>query len=569
MILMNAAERFQQEVDQSVRAGNGVIFCRSDDPNRVMQLLSPLTMQYDNVGKGMALWNITDGLSELNTGNSINAPVEKTDSKFAKKETGTKPAIGAKDTLDSFADIDNPMLKDYNHLIMMWLNMVMDEAKPFMQKLFNLHTELTMVRKEDDNMGRRLYIIVPEHWDAPQELNDIPMINLQLPVSEELAEMAGDFLNADDEVIADPLKPFNFNDDEIISIGDAGVGMRCSTFMDSVLRVSNMRPKYDGNQMSSEEFALEIRDIKIKEVNKHAALHYETNLVNEEDVAGLDRIKLQCAIDRSALTAGAKLRGVRVPKGSFLAGSPGVGKSYVAKMMAYILGIPMIHFNLNAVHGKYVGESGKNLRAALDIIKAQGKVLVLIDEVEKVVSKGQSGDSGASQGVLGELLTFMNDNDSGCYFVLTANNTAGLPPEMLRSGRIDNSWFVDIPNEVEREASFKIHIGKAGIDIPNDLNLAVEASEHYTHADIEEHVVKAVRVRNHFHGDTNITGADILTEMEDFVPQNIKFASDYNRMTEWASLYAKPASSPPQSNNVVSDAVAVEAAPRQRSRVVR
>lgn len=188
--------------------------------------------------------------------------------------------------------------------------------------------------------------------------------------------------------------------------------------------------------------------------------------------------------------------GVENPKGVLIAGVPGCGKSLNAKAAAAMFEVPLLRMDMGRLMGKYVGESEGNLRKAIALAEAIAPCVLWIDELEKAfagIGKGQGGSEVTTR-LFGNFLTWMQEKESPVFVMATANNITDLPPELMRKGRFDEIFFVDLPNKEERKKIFEIHIGKrrkndlAGID----LNKLVEKTDGYSGADIEGVVKDAI-----------------------------------------------------------------------------
>ena len=188
--------------------------------------------------------------------------------------------------------------------------------------------------------------------------------------------------------------------------------------------------------------------------------------------------------------------GVENPKGVLIAGVPGCGKSLNAKAAAAMFEVPLLRMDMGRLMGKYVGESEGNLRKAISLAEAIAPCVLWIDELEKAfagIGKGQGGSEVTTR-LFGNFLTWMQEKESPVFVMATANNITDLPPELMRKGRFDEIFFVDLPNKEERKKIFEIHIKKrrkkdlVGID----LNKLVDKTEGYSGADIEGVVKDAV-----------------------------------------------------------------------------
>lgn len=235
-----------------------------------------------------------------------------------------------------------------------------------------------------------------------------------------------------------------------------------------------------------------IAEEKRQIIRGSGALEYYTANESVSDVGGLELLKDWLRLREVAFRDQAKAYGLPPPKGIALIGIPGTGKSLSAKMVASLWRLPLIRFDVGAVFGSLVGESEANVRKALHLAGAVAPCVLWIDELEKALATGD-GDSGTSKRVLGTLLSWMQDKKQPVFIVATANDIERLPPELLRRGRFDEIFFLDLPNRREREAIFDVHIRKRKRD-PKAFELPrlAATAEGYVGAEIEQAVIDAM-----------------------------------------------------------------------------
>jgi len=214
------------------------------------------------------------------------------------------------------------------------------------------------------------------------------------------------------------------------------------------------------------------------------------------DIAGLQRLREWLAKRKSALTPEGQKFGLVPPKGILITGVQGCGKSLAAKAVAGEWGFELARLDAGALYDKFIGESEKRLRKALDLAQKMAPLVLWIDEIEKAfASAGSSGDAdaGLSQRLLATLLTWMQDRESGVFLAATSNNISVLPPEMLRKGRFDEIFFVDLPNPATRTELFALHLKKRGRDAARfDLQKLSAASDGFSGAEIEQAIASGL-----------------------------------------------------------------------------
>ncbi|AZQ11749.1 AAA family ATPase [Shewanella khirikhana] len=231
-----------------------------------------------------------------------------------------------------------------------------------------------------------------------------------------------------------------------------------------------------------------VNQAKFRLMDMDGVLRYEYDTSSFADIAGLHNLKEWL----KARAPAGRDASAPPPKGIMLLGVQGSGKSLAAKAVAGVWQRPLLRLDMGALYNKYIGETEKNLRQALELADLMAPCVLWIDEIEKGISGGSS-DEGTSQRILGALLTWMAERKSDVFLVATANDIQALPPELMRKGRLDEIFFVDLPDEEIRKAIFLIHCKKRGVDVTNmDLGLLSRSSHGFSGAEIEQGVISAI-----------------------------------------------------------------------------
>ncbi|HXN51740.1 MAG TPA: AAA family ATPase [Candidatus Acidoferrum sp.] len=261
------------------------------------------------------------------------------------------------------------------------------------------------------------------------------------------------------------------------------------------------------------------------------------------DVAGLRRLRDWIAKRKSALTPEGRRFGLEPPKGILITGVQGCGKSLAARSVAGEWGYEMARLDAGALYDKFIGESEKNLQKALELAQKLAPMVLWIDEIEKAfASAGSSGDAdaGLSQRLLATLLTWMQDRESGVFLAATSNNISALPPEMLRKGRFDEIFFVDLPSVEVRSALFVLHLKKRGRDVASfDLSKLADASQGFSGAEIEQAIVAGLYTA--FSLKQQLTTEILVAEIRGTQPLSVTRAEDIQAIRDWAKTRAVPA----------------------------
>lgn len=263
-------------------------------------------------------------------------------------------------------------------------------------------------------------------------------------------------------------------------------------------------------------------------------------------VGGLDALKSWLEGRKNAYTPEAKAYGLPAPKGAMLVGIPGCGKSLSAKAIATAWGCPLLRLDLGALKSKFVGESEGNLRKALNVINSVGRCVVWMDEVEKALAGATQGgaDGGVSSDALGTVLSWMQERSGEAFVIATANDVSALPPELLRKGRFDELWFVDLPTLKERveivKAALRSHgRGNAKIDA---LKVA-EACVDFTGSEIAAIVPDALYAAFAQKG-REIKTDDLIAAASTVVPLAKTSSEKIAKLREWAAGRARRATTP-------------------------
>lgn len=261
------------------------------------------------------------------------------------------------------------------------------------------------------------------------------------------------------------------------------------------------------------------------------------------DIAGLQRLREWLAKRKNALAAEGQKFGLVPPKGILITGVQGCGKSLAAKAIAGDWGFELARLDAGALYDKFVGESEKKLHKALDLAQKMAPLVLWIDEIEKAfASAGSSGDAdaGLSQRLLATLLTWMQDRDSGVFLAATSNNISALPPEMLRKGRFDEIFFVDLPNVSVRAALFALHLKKRGRDATSfDLEKLAVASDGFSGAEIEQAIASGLYTA--FAAKQQLSTDILLAELRSTQPLSVTRSEDITAIRDWARTRAVPA----------------------------
>ncbi|MGB1906148.1 MAG: AAA family ATPase, partial [Spongiibacter sp.] len=271
---------------------------------------------------------------------------------------------------------------------------------------------------------------------------------------------------------------------------------------------------------------------KFELLDMDGVLSFEYDTENFANVGGLSRLRDWLGKREQAFQSSAK----DSPKGIMLVGVQGGGKSLAAKAVAGLWGLPLLRMDMGAMFNKFFGESERNVRDALKLAETMSPCVLWIDEIEKGIV-ADDNDGGTARRVLGTLLTWMAEQRKPVFMVATANDIQRLPPELIRKGRLDEIFFVDLPSQAVREDIFRIHLAKREHEANSfDLPALAQAAEGFTGAEIEQAVVSAgytARAR-----EESLSSAHIIGEVGNTVPLSITMSEQLAALRHWCQSRA-------------------------------
>lgn len=277
-----------------------------------------------------------------------------------------------------------------------------------------------------------------------------------------------------------------------------------------------------------------ILQAKRRIIERSGVLEYFPHDHNLGDVAGLTELKawLRKRQDAFEDPRRAAEYGLSAPKGLLLIGVQGCGKSLCAKAVAAEWQLPLIRLDPSNLYNRYVGESEKNLKRAIRLAEAMAPVVLWIDEIEKALSQ-EDAAGGPAQRIFGTFLAWLQDKKENVFVIATANDISKLPPELLRKGRFDEIFFVDLPEAEARRRIFEIHLGRRKRD-PSKFDLArlVDLTDGFSGAEIEQAVVSALYTA--FSDQEEVTTEAITHEIELTRPLSVTMAERIDALRSWA-----------------------------------
>ncbi|MDH3351327.1 MAG: AAA family ATPase [Gammaproteobacteria bacterium] len=275
-----------------------------------------------------------------------------------------------------------------------------------------------------------------------------------------------------------------------------------------------------------------VMQAKYELLNRGGALQFEYDTARFSDVGGLTRLKEWLSRRRSVFRGDDSVAHLDAPKGILLLGIQGCGKSLAAKATAGIFGVPLLRLDFGTIYDKYHGETERKLRESLNTADVMSPCVLWIDEIEKGIA-GRGGETGTTQRVLGTFLTWMAERQSQVFVVATANDISALPPELVRKGRFDEIFFIDLPDSTSRASILAIHLTRRDQRLGDfDVEALADAMQGFSGAEIEQAVVAAFYAA---HAQKEALATEhILIEAQQTRPLSIVMQEQIHGLRLWA-----------------------------------
>ena len=482
----------KNEITLLLRAGAPVLILETHEERRAVTLLKTISL---DLGLPIFTWSVTSGMQREDL---------MLDPQPHLKEPGQVLAhIRASDFDGVYVLLDfHPYLKDPLHV--------------------RLLKELAM----DFDKGQSKIVLISHELDAPAELERLSTrFELALPSDADLRDIIRE------EAV-------------IYTNRNQGAPVRCDdATLEQLLRSVRGLPAGDARRLVTaaivddgaitESDIPEIMEAKHKLLNLDDVLGFELETSNFADLAGMKKLKKWLLQREKFFHGSIDLPGMAPPKGILLLGVQGCGKSVAAKAVAGVWRVPLLRLDIGRLYNKYYGETEKNVRSALHTAEVMAPCVLWIDELEKGIAGGGDNDDGLSRRLLGTLLTWMAENRAPVFIVATSNNIEQLPPELVRKGRLDEIFFVDLPNADIRAEIFTIHLGKRGLDASKfDLPQLAASSNGFSGAEIEQLVVSAIYATHS--RNAGVTTEDLQREIAKTRPLSVVMAERVAALRHWA-----------------------------------
>ena len=501
---------FQTELETLIRARYPILYILSSEEMRVQRLIVDIALKRQ---KKVFEWSYSTGI--VPAGTSIQSQKH--------RNASTKEPLAA---LDQVIEQIEPAI------------FVFKDFHPFLTRNnFAVTRKLKEIALHLKNSFKTIVLVSPI-LEIPTELEkEITLLNHPLPSREDLADLL-------DKIIAD-VQQFQ---QVKIELDDTGRDRLLQAALGLTLgEAENVLAKIivKSERLSAEDIN-EVFAEKQQIIRKSGLLEYYATNENFENVGGLNVLKDWLARRAVAFTPEAREFGLPFPKGILMLGVQGCGKSLCAKAISNLWQLPLLRFDMGRMFGSLVGSSEENVRRAIAVAESVAPAILWVDEIDKAFAGSQGSgvtDGGTTARVFGTLLTWLSEKTAPVFVVATANDISQLPAELLRKGRLDDIFFVDLPGLEERKDIFKIHINRRRRDAAKfDLETLAGGSAEFSGAEIEEAVNSALY--DAFYAKQDLTTENIKTSLSQTVPLAKTMDEQISRLRRWAEGRARNASVP-------------------------
>lgn len=398
----------------------------------------------------------------------------------------------------------------------------------FLLKDFNRFLTDVSVSRKLKNISRILklqpktIIILSSEINIPKELQDlITILSFQLPNEGEISKELNRLINSLNLEISSQL---------LESLTRACQGLSLERIRRVLSKIIVTYKKIDENSISL------LLSEKKQIIRQTEILEYWSTDENIQKIGGVDDLKEWLKKRKTAFSVQASNYGLPMPRGLLLIGIQGTGKSLTAKAIATEWQLPLLKLDVGKLFGGIVGESEARLRQTIEVAETLSPCILWIDEIDKAFSNTESkGDSGTSNRVLGTFISWLSEKTKPVFVVATANNVELLPLEIIRKGRFDEIFFLDLPQEQDREEIFKIHLQEFrpnSWETFNYLKLA-KLSEHFSGAEIRQSVIEGMYQA--FYEKREFNTKDICKALKDLIPLAQLETNQMLKLQKWAS----------------------------------
>jgi ATP-dependent 26S proteasome regulatory subunit len=499
---------FKTEIETLIRARYPILYIISSEEMRVQNLVVDIAKKRN---KKAFEWSYSTGI--VPSGTSIQSQKN--------RSAATKDPLMALDQVIEMVEPAIFIFKDFH---------------PFLTKTnFAVIRKLKEIALHLKNSYKTIILISPV-MEIPTELDkEVTVLNYPLPAREDLSELL-------DKIIED-IKQFKKVVVDLDEVGrerllQAALGLTLGEAENVFAKIIVKEERLTGRDVN------EVFSEKQQIIRKSGLLEYCATEESFDQVGGLAVLKEWLNKRALAFSKEARAFGLPAPKGILMLGVQGCGKSLCAKAVSNQWQLPLLRFDMGRMFGSLVGSSEENVRRAISVAESVAPAILWVDEIDKAFAGAQGSgatDGGTTARVFGTFLTWLSEKTAPVFVVATANDISQLPPELLRKGRLDEIFFVDLPVREERVEVFRIHLQKRQRD-PSKFNIEAlaAASTDFSGAEIEEAINSALY--DAFYTQKDITDEHVLTALAQTVPLAKTMDEQINRLRSWAEGRARNAS---------------------------
>lgn len=404
-------------------------------------------------------------------------------------------------------------------------------------------------------MKKNVIFISPELLIPDDMQKEISVFEFPLPAVDEIKEKLNEM------PLANTAVENCLSEEEKEKLSKAALGLTLQETENAFARAM-----VEDGKMSISDIDI-IFDEKNQVIRKTGILEFVKSDLRLEDIGGLENLKRWLQKRNNTWLDSARKYNVPAPKGVLITGVPGCGKSLTAKAMSAIWQLPLLNLDMGKIFSGIVGSSEENMRRAIRTAEAVAPSILWVDEIEKGLSgHNGTGDSGTGSRVFGTFLTWMQDKTAPVFVIATANNISNLPPELLRKGRFDEIFFVDLPTRLERKDIFKVHLKKrlthseiaggilAGDEINQHmLDMLADQTEGFVGAEIEQIVISALYEA--FFQNRALEIRDLQEVISNMIPLSVTQGEQIKMLRDWANVRAVAATAKEDLVDYVAEAV--------------
>ncbi len=386
-----------------------------------------------------------------------------------------------------------------------------------------------MVRNLSVELRQRPHtlVICSGHWTPPKDLDEaLTILDLPLPQEPEIRTLLSNIAQVSRSDL----------DSEVLE----ELTHACSGLSEARVRQVAARALAQRGQLGREDLA-EVLEEKRQSVARSEVLEYFVTNAKPSDIGGLDALKGWLDQRHQAFSDEARNFGLPLPRGVLLVGPQGTGKSLTAKAIAHSWSMPLLRLDVGRLFAGLVGASEARTRETILRAEAMAPCVLWIDEIDKGFGGDARSDGGTSQRVLANVLTWMAEKTSAVFVVATANGVERLPAELLRKGRFDEIFMLDLPTLEERFSILKLHINQRRSSLNLPLNAVVDRTEGFSGAELEQTVIEAMHLA--FAERRELEETDLILAATQLVPLSKTAREQLDSLKQWAaSGRARPAS---------------------------